>query len=71
MHLTKITEACEPGSDRPATSVDETEITPAMIEAGADAIASRLSGEDVFNLYSPEETAVAVYRAMHSRLART
>jgi hypothetical protein len=46
---------------------EEIEVTPAMIEAGADAIVSRISEEDIFNFYSPEDLAIAVYRAMDER----
>jgi hypothetical protein len=65
MHLTKITEAGEASSDRPATEC-EIEVTPAMIEAGVDVF------YDLPELLGPGEEALkeavklaflAMYRA--------
>lgn len=50
-------------TDRPA--LDEIEITPEMIEAGADVLAVRIGGL-IGPGWSPDELASLVYRAMAS-----
>ena len=45
----------------------EIEITPEMIEAGAEAILGEVGGADLGGFFSAPDLAVAVYRAMHIR----
>ena len=43
---------------------DEIEITPEMIEAGADAVLGFVGGADLGGHFSASEMAIEVYRAM-------
>ena len=53
-----------PIGDRPATEpTDEIEVTPQMIEAGANEVLYRFGSVSEFN-WNAEETAIAVHRAM-------
>lgn len=50
------------------SSSNEIEITPAMIDAGEDAILSEVGGADLGGYFSARELACQVYRAMQRRL---
>ena len=45
-------------------TADEVEITPEMIDAGADAILCVVGGADLGGFFSAQELAARVYRAM-------
>ena len=46
------------------TPGNELEVTPAMIEAGAEAIMGRVGGADLGGYFSPLDLAGEVFRAM-------
>jgi len=50
--------------DRPAPIETEIEVTPQMIDAGEDALASTLGGAVTEIIWYPRDLAVEVYRAM-------
>lgn len=51
--------------------MNDIEVTPEMIEAGADAILSRVGGADLGAFFSAEDLAVEVYLAMDGQHRQT
>lgn len=59
-----MNETRDENKSRDVGSEFEIDLTPEMIEAGAEAISSRVGGCDLGGHFSAERLAIEVYRAM-------